>query len=267
MAGWGVRNELRAAYASWWAMTSERLYMLGASGGFLTMLVLPLFQVGTLYLIYGGAQSELFQYALVAQAANAFVLNTIFWVGEILDRERVRGTLIGLFLAPCTRFSWLSGFILAGLIETVLMASSVLLFGRFALGVHFNPNLPVVALTLMLFLLSLWGMGIVFSGFGLLIKKANPLANLFFSFALLLGGAYFPVSEMPEPLHTVARLLPLGYGMQALADAALLDASLRDVLPDLLPLAGFAVILPLVGMLAFTWLERKVRVRGELDLY
>jgi ABC-2 type transport system permease protein len=261
-----ARAELASAVASWRAMAGERIYLMGVGGGVLTFLALPLFQVGVLYLLYG-AGSDLLSYIVVAQAANAYVISSLFFVGEILDRERLKGTLVALFLAPCTRFSWLTGFILAGLIETTLMASVILLFGHFALGVQFDPNWLSIGVTLPLFLLSLWGCGVIFSGIGLLIRKANPLSNLLYSFVILLGGAYYPVSSLPEPLHTIARCLPLGYGMQALADASLEHATLNDLAPNLLPLLGFAIVLPAAGACAFMYLERMVRVRGELDLY
>jgi len=247
-------------------MTSERLYHFGAGGGFLTMLAIPIVQIGILAMIYG-VDSRLFAYAVIAQSANAYVMNTVFWVGEILDRERVKGTLVALFLAPCSRFAWLSGFIMAGLVETTIVACVSLLVGRFAFGVTFDPNLAAIALVVPLFLAALWGMGLIFSGIGLLLKKANPFANLVFNVLILLGGAYFPVSELPDWLRYPARALPIGYGLQALADAAIYDASLADLAPNLVPLACFAVVLPVLGMLAFTWLERLVRVRGELDVY
>ena len=72
---------------------------------------------------------------------------------------------------------------------------------------------------------------------------------------------------MPDWLRYPARVLPLGYGLQALADAALHHAGWRTLAPNVLPLAGFAVAMPLLGALAFAWLERLVRVRGELDVY
>jgi hypothetical protein len=52
-----------------------------------------------------------------------------------------------------------------------------------------------------------------------------------------------------------------------LADATLHHAGIRALLPQLVPLAGFAIVLPIVGVLSFRLLERPVRVRGELDLY
>lgn len=260
------RAEAAAAWASWLAMTRERLYHAGLGLGLAVLLVLPFFQVAILALIYG-VDSTLFRYALVAQAGYAFVTNTLFWVGEILDRERVKGTLPALFLAPCSRFAWLGGFTAAGLVETAIISAALVGAGRVGFGILYDPNLPALLLIAPLFLASLWGMGLVFSGLGLLLKKSNQLANLLYSVIMLIGGAYYPVADLPDWLRYPARCLPVGYGLQALADATLHHASLRDLAPDLLPLAGFAIALPILGALAFTWLEHLARVRGELDLF
>ncbi|HUG15409.1 MAG TPA: ABC transporter permease [Thermomicrobiales bacterium] len=247
-------------------MTSERLYHMGAAGGAATWLVLPLMSIIVFSIVYG-TDSYLFRYFVVAQAGNTLVMNTVFWVGEILDRERAKGTLEPLFLAPCSRYAWLSGFILAGVLETVIVSTAVLVISYLAFGVRFDPNIPVLVVAVLLFAVALWGMGLIFSGIGLLIKKSNPLANLVYSGLMLLGGLYFPVSELPDLLRYPARALPVGYGLQAISDAALYDAGFGDIWADLLPLAGFAAGLPVAGALMFTWMERKVRVRGELDLY
>jgi ABC-type multidrug transport system permease subunit len=110
-------------------------------------------------------------------------------------------------------------------------------------------------------------MGLVFAGIGLLLKRANAFSNLVWPFVSLLGGLYYPVSELPDGLRHLARALPFGYGLQAIADATLHNANLAAISDDLLPLAVFAIALPLAGIAAFNWLERLVRVRGELDLY
>ncbi len=258
---------LGALAASYRAMLAERLGHGGLLGYFATWVALPLFQIGIVALIYGDNRRDLLNYAVVALAASSSIFSTIYFVGEILDRERVKGTLIGLFLAPCPRLSWLTGFALVGVFEAALSAAVALIFGYVALGVRFDPSWSALALTLALFLMSLWGIGIIFSAIGLYLKKTNSFSNLVSPFLTLLGGVYYPVALLPDPLRWVARVLPLGYGMQALADAALGRASIAELAPQLLPLAGFAVALPLAGILAFGWIERAVRLRGELDLY
>ncbi len=257
---------LRVAAASWRAMAVERFHQSGLMGYLAVWLARPIFEISIAALVYGRARPDLLRYAVVALAANAFVFNAIFYVGEILDRERLNGTLVGLFLAPCPRLSWLSGFTLVGAVETALIAAVALGFGHVAFGVSFDPDVPAILVALALLLVSLWGLGYVFSAAGLAIKKANQLSNVILPFAVLLGGVYYPVALLPTWLRFPARLLPLGYGMQALADATLHHAGIHALLPQLVPLAGFAVVLPIVGVLSFRLLERLVRVRGELDL-
>ncbi len=248
-------------------MIIERFGQGGLLGYLATWVAYPLFQIGIVALIYGDTRRDLLNYAVVALAANTCIFSTIYFVGEILDRERVKGTLIGLFLAPCPRLSWLTGFALVGVVEMALSAVVALAFGYGALGVRFQPNWAALALTLALFLAALWGIGIIFSAIGVYLKKANPFSNLVSPFMILLGGVYYPVALLPDPLRWIARALPMGYGMQALADAALHGAGIGALAPNLVPLAGFALIMPLLGVLAFNWIVRVVRVRGELDLY
>jgi len=257
----------RAVAASWRAMSAERLRTSGLAGYLVIWLLRPIFELGITALIYGGTRPALLRYVVVALAANAFVFNTIFYAGEILDRQRINGTLPCLFLAPCARYSWLSGFMLAGVAETALIATVALLFGHLALGVSFAPDWPALVLSATLFLAALWGLGMVFSAIGLLIKRSNQMSNLIFPFTMLLGGVYYPVALLPEPLRLAARTLPLGYGMQALASATLSHAGIRDLAPDLVPLACFALALPLIGILSFRRLERLAREGGELELY
>ena len=248
-------------------MSVERLRTSGLGGYLAIWMLRPVFELGIAALIYGTVHPALLRYVVVALAANSFVFNTIFYVGEILDGERMNGTLVGLFLAPCPRLSWLSGFTLVGLVETALIAAVTLIFGHVAFGVRYDPDVPALALALGLFLASLWGLGFMFSAIGLLIKKANQLSNLIYPFTILLGGVYYPVALLPDWLRYPARALPLGYGMQALADATLYHKSIPALAPQLLPLAGFALVLPFAGAFAFRLLERLVRERGELDLY
>jgi ABC-2 type transport system permease protein len=262
-----LRLVTAALAASWRAMFAERLGHGGLLGYFATWVAYPLFQIALVAMIYGEGRRDLLNYAVVALAANTLLFSTIYFVGEILDRERVKGTLVGLFLTPCPRLAWLTGFALVGVFEMALSAVVALGAGYAMLGVRFDPNWASLALTMLLFLASLWGIGIIFSAIGLYIKKANPFSNLVSPFVILLGGVYYPVALLPDPLRWLARGLPMGYGMQALADASLRNASIAALASQLLPLLGFAIGLPILGVLAFNWIERAVRVRGELDLY
>ena len=130
-----------------------------------------------------------------------------------------------------------------------------------------DPNITTLAVVFPLYLLSLSGIALTLSGIGLVLKRANALSNLVSPFFILLGGVYYPVAELPDWLRIPARLLPLGYGMESITAATLERATLSHVQSSALPLAAFALVSPIVGILAFNALEHLVRRRGEIDLY
>jgi ABC-2 type transport system permease protein len=257
---------IRAIAAALRARAVER-FQVGGWGGYLLIGVLyPIWDLSLIALVYQG-RPDLIHYAVVAAAGQALIFTSIYNVGEILDRERLSGTLPALFLAPCPRLAWLGGYALVGLLEAALMATMALLFGHLALGVTYDPDLPALLLTLALFIAALTGIGFTLSAIGLVIKKANQLSNLIMPIVLVLGGIYYPVALLPDWLRYPALALPYGHAMQALANAALHHAGIAQLAPQLLPLAGFALALPVAGAFAFRWLDRLVRVRGELEVY
>jgi len=262
-----ISTEIRAAQAAWRAMIKERIQEFGRQGTLAIWAIRPIFDLAIAALIYAGGRKDLVPYIVVSMTANALVWNSIFWVGEILDRERKNGTLLALFLAPCSRLSWLIGFAGSGIVETAAAAITVGIAGMLLFGVRLHPNYLTLLVTVPLFVASLIGIGLIMSGFGLITKHSNELSNVVFPILTLLGGVYYPVNQLPEAPRLLAHLLPLGYGFQALSAAALNDASIYDVRRSLFPLLGFAIALPLAGTLIFRVLERSVRRSGELELY
>ena len=261
-----LRLGLAAAAAAWRAMTRERLRG-GLDGYLLYAVANPVFGVAIAALVYARGRTDLLGYTVVAMAANGLTTAAVYYVGVLLDNERSRGTLVGLFLAPCPRAGWLCGYALVGLLDAALGAAATLAAGALIFGVRYAPDVPALLVSVGLLTVSLGGLGFVFSAIGLLTRRSSELANLVWPFALLLGGAAYPVALLPDWLQYAARLLPLGYGMQAIADAALHGASIADLSAHLLPLAGFAVVTPVIGVIAFAQLEKLARHRGELDLY
>lgn len=261
------RLAVQAAVASWKAKITEHIVFNGLGGYVLVWVAFPVFSLASIGLIYRAHRPGLVGYAVVAISASAFITNALYYVGQLLDEERHRGTLVNLFLSPAPRLSWLTGLAFAGLFETTVSCTVCLLFGVVAFGVRFDPDVPALVLSFLLFIAALWGLGFVFSALGLILKRSNDLANLLSSFVFLLGGVYYPISLLPAWLRYPADALPLGYGMKALTQASLHHAGVTELGPQLIPLAGFAVTLPVVGILTFGWIERKVRRRGDLDLY
>lgn len=262
----GFGGVWRAALASWRAKFFEMLAYAG-TGAILVWIVFPAFPLMIIGLIYRGARPDLLGYVVVAAAANTVVNNLTLYLTNLLDEERMNGTLVGLFLAPCPRAAWLIGFTTGGIVDTLVSAAVVLGIGIAAFHIALDPNFASLVVTSLLFLLAIGGLGFILTGLGLLLKDGSTLGNLVFPIFTFLGGVWYPVSLLPFWLQVPARCLPLGYGMQAIASASLHHASIASLAPQLLPLAGFAIGLPLGGIWLFGFIEKRIRVKGELDLY
>ena len=100
---------------------------------------------------------------------------------------------------------------------------------------------------------------------GVAIRNGNQLSNLLFSSILLVAGTMYPVDRMPDWLRIPARCLPFSYGMESLIASVTESASIPDMRSSLLPLAGFALILPMLGIAAFRRLEHVSKRNGTLE--
>lgn len=242
-----------------------RIQGMGVLGYSLTWLMLPLMEMLLLSFIYRDNR-ELLEYAVVAGAGMAMLFGLIFNGGEILDTERQRGTLPNLFLAPMPRFVWLGGFQAFALVEAVVNASIAVIAGALIWNVELSPNVPSLLVTIGLMTISLWGMSLILGACGLLVRNANFLSNMIFPFLTLFAGTMFPVALMPDWIRIPARCLPFSYGIEALVASLTQNAPVADLGSQLLPLLGFAIVLPIIGIRMFRYVERAVRSIGSLEI-
>lgn len=242
-----------------------RIQGMGVLGYALTWLTLPLMEMLILTFIYQN-DPALLEYAVVASAGSAMLFALLFNAGEILDGERRRGTLGNLFLAPIPRYVWLGGFQVFAFIETILNACIAVAFGAWAFDVALAINVPTVTVVVLLMALALWGMSLILGAFGIVVRNANFLSNLLFPFLSVIAGTMYPVSQMPDWVRIPARCLPFSYGIEGLVAGLTRQASIVDLWQTVLPLLGFAIGLPILGMLIFSKMETSVRAAGTLEI-
>jgi len=255
----------RIAIATAGTVFRNKVHALGVPFYVMVFMGFPIFQLLMIALIYR-ENPALQDYAVIAGAGTALIFAMLYVGGEVMEGERERGTLGNLFISPAPRVAWLLGFQLSSTIEAALAAALTLALGIAIFGTALAINVPSLLVTMLLLVLCMWGVSMIFAAVGTAIRNANQLSNLLFPIITPLAGTMFPISEMPGWLRIPARCLPFGYGMQALVDAATHNASLMEIRGDLLPLAGFAIVLPMLGALAFRLLDRYARVQGHLEM-
>lgn len=160
-----------------------------------------------------------------------------------LVTERTHGTLLRLRVAPLTWAQILAGKGLACFLTAAIVATLILLIGRFGLGVRWSNPLGLVAaiaatafcFTGLMMLLSTIGKterAVAGSGWGIMMPFA------------MIGGGMIPLAFMPPWMQPVSNISPIKWGIVAMEGAIWRGFSFTEML---MPCA----ILIAIGAVAF----------------
>jgi ABC-2 type transport system permease protein len=196
-------------------------------------------------------------------------LNITLWdLGFQLRREQMQGTLESTWLCPVWRIGVMLGAGLTKLGTSLIFLAITVVEFRLFFGVRLlqgNPALLLLILTLVIG--SIYGIGLLFGSLVIRFKEANAMVFLVRGMIMIFCGVAYPLAVLPGWMQPIAAALPLTYGIRAIRAVALNDAGFAAVAPDLMALAGFAVVLPVLGIVAFGWMERRARRTGSLGQY
>lgn len=196
-------------------------------------------------------------------------LNITLWdVGFQLRQEQLRGTLESNWLAPTPRLALLVGGSLLSLGTSLFFLAVTVLEFRLFFGVNLAAgNVGLLLLILLLTALTVYGIGFAFASLVLRFREASAMVFLVRGVFMVFCGVTYPLAVLPGWMQGVASALPLTYAIRAVRDVTLSGAGFSDIVPDLLTLAGFALVLPVLGLLAFYQMERRARRTGSLGQY
>jgi len=187
-------------------------------------------------------------------------------VSSMISWEHWEGTLEYTFMAPVRRFTQMTGTCLFaisyGLLHTGVLLIAVALFFHIDLS---RANLAGGLLILLAGSLSFIGVGIMASVLPLLFtERGAQMTNVVQALLLLISGVYYPVDVLPGWMQPMARLSPATYVLEGMRQSLLHNASLRDLVPYMIPLVISGLICIPVGMVIFGWGERYAKRTGRL---
>jgi ABC-2 type transport system permease protein len=166
-------------------------------------------------------------------------------------REREIGTLEQVMVTPIRRWEFILGktipFFLVGCVDATLIA----LVGTLWFGVPLRGNLGVLAAGLATFILSGLGLGLFLSTISRTQQQAM-IASFFFNMPMItLSGFGTPIASMPPFLQKISYANPLRHIMVLLRGVYLKGAVFDVLWPEVVALAGFAVLLLAISVLRF----------------
>jgi ABC-2 type transport system permease protein len=181
--------------------------------------------------------------------ALAVMSTAMVSLGIATGFERQYGVLKRLGATPLGRPRLLAAKTLA-IVAVEVVQAVVLVVVAVALGWHPSGDPAPAVLAGLLATVAFAGIGLLMAG-TLRAEVTLAAANGLYLVLLLVGGMVFPLSSLPGPLETVARLLPSGALSEALH--AGLSAGPAPSAKSWIVLVAWAVLAPLAASRTFKW--------------
>jgi ABC-2 type transport system permease protein len=251
------------------------IWMLREPAWLLQETILPVLSVAAFVFVYRAmhAPERYLGFAVIGGAMTAFWLNVLWSMGAQLYWERDSGNLELYVASPAPMMAVLAGMALGGIITTLVRAVVILTTGTLLFGITFHSDhWGAVAGVIVLMLVALYGLGMVFSSTFLLWgREAWHIVNLLQEPVYLLSGINYPVKLLVKqfPLATVAALLPLTAGMDALRQLLFAGEEVDALLPwewEFALLAALVVLFLVLAHFCLSYLERRAREEGRLTV-
>ena len=194
--------------------------------------------------------------------------NIVLWdVGFALRQEQMRGTLESNWLSPTRRFAYLLGHTGPQIVSMVMFVAITALEFGLLFGVRLHGSVGLMLLMMAVAIPAIYGLGFAFASLVITMKEANAFVFLVRGLVMIFCGITFPISVLPGWMQSVAKFLPQTYLIHGMRAAAFNNASLNDLLSDIVPLLLFGAFWLIAGYTAFVWMERRARVTGAIGQY
>jgi ABC-2 type transport system permease protein len=181
-----------------------------------------------------------------------FVMINALTLAEVFIVERRQGSLQRLMVMPLTRAQILAGKLLGQYLLS-LLTFIVMIVAGIELGVNWGDSLAVIIIVLV-YTLSVTAMGLTLAT---LVRTGGQAsgARLLISLTLApLGGAWWPMSLMPEAMQTIGKIVsPIAWAQGAFSQMIFYGAKLGDVLPSVAVLLVFSAVFFIVGIARFRY--------------
>lgn len=181
----------------------------------------------------------------------ALQIATVFATALALVREREKGTLENLLVAPLSRWGLMLGKLTPYLLVAMTMAMMIFLVARWVFQIPFRGDLATVVLATFLYVFAMLSLGLLIS-----TKAENHMQAMQLTLALLLpavffSGFLFPRENMPALFYGLSTLIPATYFIELMRAIMLRGATLMDYWQHFAILAGMGTLLFSAAALRF----------------
>lgn len=198
-------------------------------------------------------QVSAIDFFLPAMIGYIILQSGINYVAIGLVDLRVRQVLRRFRATPLSSLTILSAQIVGGALTVLLQLVVLTLIGLFVFNAHNYGNWALVSLVVVLGTAAFVGIGFLLTSAARTSEAARGLAALVAFPMMFLSGIFFPITDLPQVLQTVIRILPLAWLSDALHQVMNDGAGIAAIAADCLVLAGWAVATFAIATWRFRW--------------
>ncbi len=175
---------------------------------------------------------------------TVLMLVTLIATSMAVVRERELGTFEQLVVTPVSRSVLVAGklvpFALFGMLDTVL----ILLIAHFWFRVPAQGSMALLLLSVVPFLLSTLGLGLLVSTISHTQQQAMMTSMFFLMLPMIyLSGFIFPIESMPAWIQPVTEIVPLRHFLTLVRSILLKGSTLQEMLRPLLSLTALGIVI------------------------
>lgn len=188
-----------------------------------------------------GASDDYRGFVVLGGTMTAFWLNVLWNMGSQFYWDKDQGNLELYVLAPAPLMAILLGMAVGGVIFAGVRGVSVMILSSLLFQVSYSiASLPMLILIFLTTMAALYGMGMLFASVFLASgREAWHISNLLQEPIYLASGFYFPVRELGRVIASLASVIPLTLGLDAM----------RQLLFPSSPMLGFLSVPVELGIL------------------
>jgi ABC-2 type transport system permease protein len=196
-------------------------------------------------------------------------LSALLWgAGTALRQEQLRGTLEAVFVTPASRLVPLFGPGVGTLLPMAMVFASNFLALRIFFGI-FPPVEAVIqaAAIVILGIPALYAIGALFGASVLRFGEVGPVVQLIRGVFVLACGITFPIVMLPLWAQVGAWLMPPTYIVDDIRRVLLQGDTIADVAGDIAIVLSLAVLIGILAVVVFRYLEASARRTGMLGRF
>lgn len=188
----------------------------------------------------------------VPGVSSMFLLFSLLNIAASIVSERNSGTLQRLFTLPVPKYQIVLGKMSTTIVYAAIQFVILFIIGLF-LGAEFGNNYPAIAILVGSYLLCGGALGFLLATFVKNENQAGAIASLAGFILAPLGGAWWPLTIVPDAMRTIGHISPIAWVMDGFQDLIYYEGTVLDILPEAGVLLAMAAVLAVVGIGRFRY--------------